>query len=72
MSAAVFKAIFRHDRWQTDRVVHFIPKAGDEVILAAFGALTATLQPPTRAGDYELRVLYYLGSSEDQAHERVG
>jgi uncharacterized protein HemY len=69
MSAAVIKAIFRHQRWQTDRVVHFIPARGANLFIAAENALTASLTERHELEDYEVRALYYLGSPEEANHE---
>lgn len=69
MSAAVVKAIFRHQRWQTDRVVHFIVANGDALLLAAFGALLASGVTDQQSRDYVLHHLYYLGSPEEANHE---
>jgi len=71
MSAAVFKAIFEHRRWQTSRVVHFVPESGTNLFVAAELALAAALTERLDFPDYELRSLYYLGAPEEQPHEHL-
>lgn len=65
MTAPVVKAIFRHRRWDTDRVVHFTLIEGAGLYSSAERALALDLIPPQKPADYELRDLYYLGTLED-------
>ncbi len=69
MSAPVLKAVFRHGKWDTDRVVHFIPQDHRDLLVQAHDALSVLPNSEAPPSKYRLMALYLVDAEQEVIRE---
>lgn len=69
MTAPVLKALFRHVKWDTDRVVHFIPQDHRNLLVQAHDALSVLPSSEAPPSKYRLVALYLVDAEQEVIRE---